>query len=354
MEKETSLRSESAQAYVYLLATMALFGSAFASSKSVVGHMPHQVAAVLRFGGGAVILVVLLAFIGRKSKGPSLTRSQIARAAAVGLVGVFAYNLFFFWGLSLAPSIDGSIIVPVLSPVITTGILLALGREKASGARMGGLALGVSGAVVFFVGAGGTGVDAGGSRLTGDLVYLLGALSWAVYSIASKKVLVGMDPLRATTFGTLAGALALLLFAVPAFPDVEWSALSSTTWLNVVYLAVGPTAMAYLFYYRGLRVVSPSTATVIMFSVPVFGVTCAVVFLGESFGGLQLAGAAVMLAGALLAVTQGRLRQQAPEQPAQETGREADPAAPAPLSGADGRESHRKAASTTVRTVEEN
>lgn len=153
MEKETSLRSESAQAYVYLLATMALFGSAFASSKSVVGHMPHQVAAVLRFGGGAVILVVLLAFIGRKS-GPALTRSQIARAAAVGLVGVFAYNLFFFWGLSLAPSIDGSIIVPVLSPVITTGILLALGREKASGARIGGLALGVSGAVVFFIGAG--------------------------------------------------------------------------------------------------------------------------------------------------------------------------------------------------------
>lgn len=343
MEKETSLRNESAQAHMYLLATMALFGSAFASSKSVVGHMPHQVAAVLRFGGGAVILVLLLVFIGRKAGGSSLTRSQILRAAAVGLIGVFAYNLFFFWGLSLAPSIDGSIIVPVLSPVITTGILLAMGREKASGARIGGLAVGVTGAVVFFVGAGGTGVDAGGSRLTGDLIYLLGALSWAVYSIASKKVLVGMDPLRATTFGTLAGAFALLLFAVPALPDVEWSALSSATWLNVVYLAVGPTAMAYLFYYRGLRVVSPSTATVIMFSVPVFGVTCAVVFLGESFGGLQLAGAVIMLAGALLAVTQGRFRQHADAE--RGTGqhasreRETEPAAPDSHSQADGRES---------------
>lgn len=331
MEKETPLRSDSAQAYMYLLATMALFGSAFASSKSVVGHMPHQVAAVLRFGGGAAILVLLLILVGRKSGGPALTRSQIVRAAAVGLIGVFAYNVFFFWGLSLAPSIDGSIIVPVLSPVITTGLLLAMGREKASAARIGGLALGVSGAVVFFIGAGGTGLNAGGSRLTGDLVYLLGAVSWAVYSIASKKVLVGMDPLRATTYGTLAGAFALLLFAVPAFPEVEWSELSSTTWLNVVYLAVGPTAMAYLFYYRGLRVVSPSTATVIMFTVPVFGVTCAVVFLGESFGGLQLAGAVVMLAGALLAVTQGRLRQHGPQE------RETRSVVAAHHAGADGR-----------------
>ncbi|MFJ3860480.1 DMT family transporter [Streptomyces sp. NPDC090085] len=342
MENETPLRNESAQAYMYLLATMALFGSAFASSKLVVGDMPHQVAAVLRFGGGAVILVLLLVIVGRKARGVALSRSQIMRASAVGLVGVFAYNLFFFWGLSLAPSIDGSIIVPVLSPVITTGILLAMGREAASAARIGGLALGVAGAVVFFLGAGGAGVDAGGSRLTGDLVYLLGALSWAVYSIASKKVLVGMDPLRATTFGTLAGSFALLLFAVPSFPEVEWSAVSSTTWLNVLYLAVGPTAMAYLFYYRGLRVVSPSTATVIMFSVPVFGVTCAVVFLGESFGGLQLAGAVVMLAGALLAVTQGRFRPQGPPQsgkgPGSEAVQEADPATPAPLTGAGGRE----------------
>lgn len=326
MNNEKQARNESANAYLYLLATMVFFGSAFASSKAVVGHMPHQVAAVLRFGGGALILVLLLLLIGRKQQGPKATRGQIARAAAVGLLGVFAYNLFFFWGLSLAPSIDGSIIVPVLSPVITTGILLVLGREKASAARLGGLALGVAGAVVFFLGAGGADLGGGGSRLTGDLVYLLGALSWALYSIASKKVLVGVDPLRATTFGTLAGALALLLFAIPALPDVDWTALSGTTWANVAYLAIGPTAVAYLFYYRGLRVVSPSTATVIMFTVPVFGVTCAVVFLGESFSGLQAAGAVVMLAGALLAVTQGRLRQKPATGP---SGGEADdPAEP--------------------------
>jgi hypothetical protein len=39
---------------------MAFFGSAFASSEAVVDSMPHQVAALLRFGGGAIILAIFL------------------------------------------------------------------------------------------------------------------------------------------------------------------------------------------------------------------------------------------------------------------------------------------------------
>ncbi|WP_447007702.1 hypothetical protein ACRAKI_15045 [Saccharothrix isguenensis] len=42
--------------YVHLLVTMAVSGSALASSKTVVGELPHQVAAALRFGGGALVL----------------------------------------------------------------------------------------------------------------------------------------------------------------------------------------------------------------------------------------------------------------------------------------------------------
>ena len=311
MKDDSSSWRETANAHLYLLATMALFGSAFASSKMVVEDVPHQVAAALRFGGGALILIVIVGlvyFLGKKPNPTKITLGQIVRASIVGLVGVCAYNLFFFWGLSLAPSIDGSIIVPVLSPVITTGILLLLGRETASLSRLSGLALGGSGAVVFFLGAGGADISANGMRLTGDFIFLLGALCWALYSIASKKVLIGMEPLYATTIGTLAGAVALIAFAVPAIPDTDWAALTGSTWANVAYLAIGPTAVAYLFYYRGLRIVSPSTATVLMFTVPVFGVTCGVIFLGESLTGLQIAGAFVMLVGALLAVTQGRIR----------------------------------------------
>ncbi|WP_326565197.1 DMT family transporter [Amycolatopsis rhabdoformis] len=290
--------------YSYLLVTMALFGAAFTSSKVVVGELPHDVAACLRFGGGALILVVLLCVRPGTAR---FSWRDLVKAGLVGLVGVFAYNFFFFWGLSLAPAIDGSIIVPVLSPVLTTVYFLATGKETASRARIFGLASGIVGAVVFFVGIGGGDAGFSGSRLAGDFVYLAGAACWAAYSIASKKVLSGMEPLRATTYATGVGALALVVVAVPSFAGTEWTSVSTLTWANLAFLAIGPTAVAYLFYYRGLRAVSPVTATITMFAVPVFGTVTSVVFLHESFTAGQVAGAVITVVGAVLAVTQGKI-----------------------------------------------
>ncbi|GHF60163.1 DMT family transporter [Streptomyces thermodiastaticus] len=308
-------------AHVYLLITMFFFGTAFTSSKVVVEQMPHQVAAAFRFGGGAVILLVILA-ITRRASGEHTPFSwrEVVLAGSVGLVGVFGYNLFFFWGLSLAPSVDGTILVPVLSPVLTVTILLLTRQETASVSRLVGLALGLVGAAVFFVGADdGTGLS--GSRLTGDFVYLIGSGCWAVYSIASKKLLGGMNHLRATTYGTCVGALALVLLAAPSASSVQWGDVSGSIWLNIAYLAVGPTAIAYIFYYRGLDSVSPSTATMLMFTVPVFGVSSSVLFLGESFTPVQDIGTAVLLVGAIFAVSGGRFlrRRQPAAAPAETT-----------------------------------
>ncbi|MFK8905686.1 DMT family transporter [Streptomyces sp. YS-3] len=283
--------------YLNLLVTMVMFGSAFASSKEVVGAMPHQMAAALRFGGGGVLLIVLAAVL--RGRSAPIGRSAAVRAGLVGLLGVSAYNFFFFWGLSLAPALDGSIIVPVLSPILTTATLLALRREKASWARVAGLLIGLAGAVVFLLGAGG---DTSGKRLLGDLVFVAGAACWAAYSILSKSLLAGLPPLRTTAWGTAVGGLGLVVLAAPTADDVAWSSVPGPAWANVVFLAVGPTAIAYLFYYRGLRDVSPSAATVMMFTVPVFGTFFSTVFLDESFTGVQLSGTVVMLAGALLAV----------------------------------------------------
>ncbi|MEV4319468.1 DMT family transporter [Actinocrispum sp. NPDC049592] len=297
---ETSHRDAPGLAsYLSLLTTMILFGAAFTSSKVVVGQLPHGVAAALRFGGAAVILVVVLCL---RPGSMRFSWRDLRRAGSIGLIGITAYNFFFFWGLTLAPAIDGSIIVPVLAPVLTALFFLVTGREPASPSRITGLVLGVAGSVVFFAGIGGAGSAASGGRFAGDLLYLAGAACWATYSILSKKVLSTIEPLRATTYATGMGALALIVIAVPPVAGTDWSSVSAVTWANVVFLAVGPTAIAYLLYYRALRSVSPVTATIAMFVAPVFGTVSSVIFLGESFGTVQLIGALITVAGAILAI----------------------------------------------------
>jgi drug/metabolite transporter (DMT)-like permease len=281
---------------------MVLFGTAFTSSKVVVGQVPHDAAAAIRFGGGAVILILVLC---TRTGTTRFSWRDLLRAGPVGLIGIFAYNFFFFWGVSLAPAIDGSVIVPVFSPVLTTFVLLLTGRERATRNRIAGLAVGVIGAAVFFIGIGGA---LTGPRLAGDLIYLLAAACWSAYSIASKKVLTGIEPLRAITYATTTGAIALVLTAIPSLSHLDWAAIPASTWANLAFLAVGPTAIAYLLYYRALRAVSPVTATIAMFAVPVFGTIFSMVFLGESFTLIQIIGALITVAGALLSTVDGHVK----------------------------------------------
>ncbi|MEO3754997.1 DMT family transporter [Streptomyces sp. B6B3] len=304
-----STRRGSTSPYLLLMTTMVLWGSAFSSSKAVVEHVPHAAAALLRFGGGAIALLIALSLFGGRR--PSGAAGGGRRAAAAGVLGVFAYNGFFFWGLSLAPSLDAGILIPVMSPVLTSGWLLATGREHASAGRLAGLGLGLAGAVIFFLGAGGTS-GGGSSRLAGDALFLLSAVCWAAFTLAGPRVLAGVEPLRATTYATCAGALLLGVLAAPDLDAVDWGELPAGVWLNTAYLAVGCAAVANLLYYRGVAAVGPAKASLMMFNVPVINTLCATLFLGETFGVLQGTGALVLLAGAVLAATRSRTPRPAP------------------------------------------
>ncbi|MFG6192622.1 DMT family transporter [Nonomuraea sp. JJY05] len=292
--------------YLLLVTTMLLWGSGFSASKVIVDHLPHSVVATLRFGGGALALLVALRLFRQAGERRRTTARDWVRAAGAGVLGVFVYNVLFFWGLSLAPAIDGSTIVPVMSPVLTTSFLLVMGRERASAARVAGLATGAIGAVVFFVGSGGE-AGAGQGRLAGDLLFLLSACCWAAFTLTGRRVLAGIDPLKATTYATVSGAVLLAIYSAPSAAEVAWHDVPAYVWLNVIFVALGPTAVANLLYYRGIRDVGPASASIMMFVVPVVGTACSALFLGESFGTVQAAGAAVLLAGAVLAVTQGKL-----------------------------------------------
>ncbi len=277
--------------YLMLVLVMALWGSAFASSKLGVSEVPPQVAAFFRFGLGAVVLLAL------HTTRRGIGGKDLGKVAGLGMLGMFGYNSFFFLALSLAPSADGSVIVPVTAPVITVAVTALLGRRKLTVRSITGLAVAVAGATVFFIGIPGGGT----ARLAGDLLFLGAAGCWAAYTICGAPLLSRLPAFTVTTFATTAGALALAVVAVPFFGDVQWSSLDAGFWLNQAYLAVLPTALAYVMYYEAVRKVGPATASSAMFLVPVFGLLGAWAVLGESITPVQAIGAAGMLVGAFLA-----------------------------------------------------
>ncbi len=295
------MKNKATGAYAGLVLAMVLWGGAFPSSQWATMHVPHAVAALMRFGGGAVVLAVIAAPQWRSHKP---TRAMIGGACLAGLIGVFGYNTLFFWGVTMAPANDGSVIFPVLTPVFTTFVLIAMRKESARWLRILGLVLGVAGAALFFLTTGAQAAT-GSHRLEGDAVFALGAGVWTIYTLLNRQLLRGMDAVLAVAVQTAVGSVALALYAAPDLSKVAWSSQPGSFWLNAAYLSVGPTALSYLFFARGIRDLGASTAAIMMFAVPLFGTVFSLIFLHETFTFLQVVAAIVMVGGALLAVAAG-------------------------------------------------
>ena len=135
-----------------LVLTMVLWGSAFSVSSLALDHVGHQTAAALRYSFAAILMLAFLRF-GMRSAEPvaPLSRRAWGWFALAGLIGIAIYNGLFFLGLSMAPAIDGSSIMPVMSPVFTATLVTIVARDRPGPLRLGALALGLGGATIFLL-----------------------------------------------------------------------------------------------------------------------------------------------------------------------------------------------------------
>lgn len=293
-----------------LVLTMILWGSAFSVSSLALDHVGHQAAAAMRYTFAAVVMLAFLRF-GMRSSEPvtPLSRRAWGWFALAGLIGIAIYNGLFFLGLSLAPAIDGSSIMPVMSPVFTAVLASVVARERPGPLRLGALALGLGGAVIFLLSGHVTAEHP--DRLLGDAIFLAAAFCWAIYTLMGRRLMVMAEPFRVSTWAMTFGSLFLGVWAAPELVTIDWTALPADFWLEIGYLALLPTAVGYALYYRGVRDVGPTTASIMMFLVPISGATMAVILLGQSLQGGQILGALTMAGGALLAVLSTQARRTA-------------------------------------------
>jgi len=291
-------------AYAPLVLTMVLWGSAFSVSRLALDAVGHETAAALRYSLAAIAMLAVLSVTGRGAA--PLTRRAWGWFALAGALGIAFYNGLFFFGLTLAPAIDGSSIMPVMSPVFTATLVTIMHRERPTWRRLGALVLGLGGALIFLLSA--PADAAHPQRLLGDLVFLAAAFCWAIYTVMGRRMMTLADPFRVSTWAMVVGGLLLSLWALPQLMSTDWLAVPSSFWLEIGYLALLPTALGYALYYRGVRDVGPTTASVMMFLVPISGALGASILLGESLHGMQIVGALTMAGGALLAVTSTRPR----------------------------------------------
>lgn len=134
----------------------------------------------------------------------------------------------------------------------------------------------------------------------GVIVVFLGVLCWSGYSVGLKPLTQRIDPVQLSAL-TLVGGMIPLAFLTPwALPPIVSSHASLTAWGCVLYSSVGSMAIAYLFWYRGIRVLGPTRASVYGNLQPIVAILTGWVALAEAPTIWQIAGTVAIIGGIFL------------------------------------------------------
>jgi drug/metabolite transporter, DME family len=252
------------------------------------GLSPAGVAAARLLAGGGLIVAFRLARRQRLPRGRAAwTRITVAGLLAGGFQATYFYSIAFT-SVSLA-----TLITIGGTPVLVQAAELATGRQRPGRAGLLTLTLALAG-LGLLIGLPGGGYSEG-ALLAGTGFALLSAAGFAALTVLGADPVPGLDDLAMTGYGSLLGGLAVLPLALAV-------GVSGGTGLHytaeafglLAGLAVGPTAVGYILYYRGLRSASPTTAALMSLLEPLTAAVLGVLVLGDRLGPAGIAGAALL------------------------------------------------------------
>jgi drug/metabolite transporter (DMT)-like permease len=218
---------------------------------------------------------------------------------ASGVLWFGAYMVALNWGEREVDAGTAAMVVNV-GPVLIALLSGWLLREGFPRRVILGIAVSFAGAVVVGVSTSG----GGGASVLGVVLCVVAAATYAVGVTAQKPALRHGSAVQVTTFGCLVGLVACAPFAGQLVSEVGDAPVRAT--LDVVYLGVFPTALAFITWAYALARTTAAKMGATTYAVPAIVIALSWLLLAEVPAWLTLAGGVLCLAG--VAITRARRR----------------------------------------------
>lgn len=285
--------------HLVALFTILVWGVTFVSTKVLLVYMsPHWIL-LLRFVLGFAALCVLRPHILKLHD----RRHELLFLAA-GATGIAAYYLLENLALVYTTATAVGVIVAA-SPLLTALLSALLGDRSSINLRFFlGFALAMTGLVIVSMVGNAEGfqvVDS--SSIFGDLLALLAALVWAVYSLLVRKIAeLGYETV-ASTKRTFLWGLAFIIPATLIFGgDInDWGVLIlPDVSLNLLFLGFIASAACFVTWGLAVKHLGATTSTTYIYLVPAITATASIILLGEPLNAPIVLGLVMTIGGLLL------------------------------------------------------
>lgn len=275
--------------------TVLLWASAFVAIRDAGEHYSPGALALGRLLSGSAVLVVVL--LVRREGWPA--RGAWPGILTSGVLWFGVYMVALNWGEREVDAGTAAMVVNV-GPVLIALLSGWLLKEGFPRRVLAGIAVSFAGAVVVGISTSG----GGSASVLGVVLCVVAAATYAVGVTSQKPALRHASAVQVTTFGCLVGMVACLPFAGQLVTEVGTAPASAT--LDVVYLGVFPTALAFITWAYALARTTAAKMGATTYAVPAIVIVMSWLWLSEVPGWLTLAGGVLCLAG--VAVTRARAR----------------------------------------------
>jgi drug/metabolite transporter (DMT)-like permease len=277
-----------------------IWGGTFIAGKQLAGNTPPLLSAFFRFLIASVVLALCLQHKETAQKRP-LNTVQKFRIVILGLFGIFSYNTCFFYGLQYISASRASLIVAINPAIIALSAFLFM-NEKLTLSKLAGIVACLIGATTIILNKDPSAIVTNATTWKGDLLLIGCVISWVTYSVSSKPLIGEIGAISAVFYSLITGTV-MLFFAALINGDLTIENISNlglSQLLSLSFLGILGSALAYIWYYKGIEKIGATRTGVYIALVPLFAVTLGHIILHEPITIVMMIGGLFVIVGIFL------------------------------------------------------
>ena len=283
-------------AYIKATITVTAWGASFIATKVALRDISPVTIVWLRFAIGILIIGAVI-YRRKQLSLPSL--ADLGSFALLGAIGITFHQWLQSTGLVTAEATTTAWIVAT-TPIFIALLGWLVLKEKLAGNALIGILL-AAGGVILVVSKGDLTALSGGNFGTyGDMLVLISAPNWAIFSVLSRKSLQKHPAALMMFYVMLFGWLftSVQLYLGPGLSEIQH--MTTASWSGVAFLGILCTGIAYIFWYDALTELEANKLGAFLYLEPLVAMLVAAIILDENIVMASIIGGVFILSGVWL------------------------------------------------------
>jgi drug/metabolite transporter (DMT)-like permease len=227
------------------------------------------------------------------------TKQEWAYFALLGFLGITFHQWLQSNGLQTSEASTTAWIVST-TPVFMALLGWLILKEGLDWGKTAGILIAFLGVLVVISKGNLGSISIGRFGAPGDILILISAVNWAVFSALSRRGLKSYPASLMMFYVMSFGWLFTSVLFIPTNGFAEIGALTFKGWIGVAFLGIFCSGLAYIAWYDALKALTTAQTGVFLYIEPLVAIVVAFFVLGEAITPASLIGGAVILFGVWL------------------------------------------------------